>query len=174
MFSRFNKALEAGRQAVSEAARSQPRPLPAFGSVAMAGPPAPPLSLAFLCLEETPADLAALAEEHLAVAGRRNFRPLMIVSSPILIERRLPSLCCEYIAPAADLAEAHGDKPDVIAHYQLRRLRLILRKWRAGDCIYHGDEAADLLALADRRGELAIKEVAFEKYAGALKRASRI
>lgn len=173
MFSRFNKALEAGRQAVAEADRNQPRPLPALEPDAMAGPQVPPLSLAFLCLEDTFADLAALAEEHLAVAGRRNCRSLMIVSTPALIERRIPSLYCEYIPPAADLAEAHGDKPEVTAQYQLRRLRLILRKWGAGNCIYHGDEAADLLALASRRRELAIDEVVFKKHAGALKPASR-
>lgn len=170
MFSRFNKALAAGRQAVSEAAIARetaaPAPIPDMAE----SPPAPPLSLAFLCLEEDAADLTALAEEHLRVAGRRNFRPLMIASAPTLIERRIPRLSCEYIPPAADLAEAHGDKPEVIAQYQLRRLRLILRKWRAADCIFHGDEATDLLAMAGRRRDLAIKDVSFEKYIGARKR----
>ena len=170
MFSRFNKALEAGRRAVTEADRAREPAIPAADTDWVKSPASPPLSLAFLCLEDTAADLTTLAEEHSSLAGRRKLRPLLIASVPELIERRIPLLCCEYIPPAADLAEAHGDKPEVIAQYQLRRLRLILRKWRAADCIFHGDEAKDLLALAGRRRDLAIKDVTFEKYIGARKR----
>ncbi len=166
MFSRLNRALEAGRQAVSDAVRTDEPVLPGEPSGAAAVPALPPLSLAFLCLETSASDLIALADEHLRVSDKRNFRPLMIVSTPTLIERRIPRLCCEYIPTAADLAEPHGDKPDVVGQYQLRKLRLILRKWRTADCLFHGDEAADLLALAARRKELAIGDVVFQKYGG--------
>lgn len=125
---RFRAAIEAGRQAV--AARHDP-----------VGQPR-----AILAIGLDDATLAALARQRPAPSVSGSGRTILIADRLHAELISVPDLVFEHLPLLADLLVAAP--PSVAAEHRLRRLILILRRWRVADCLWHGGEAEDLVRLA--------------------------
>ncbi len=159
MPNRLSQALSAARQAVASEAGPTSRAEPQSADFADLGSIKAVLALGHR--KEDPAQLA------LAIA--RPDRPegpavLLITDDSRVVERRVPGLVCEYLPPAADLAETTGDGPDVVQHYLQRRLLSVLEKWLVTECHWIGGEAEDLVAAV--QSDIGPSATAFHAYSG--------
>ncbi len=140
MFQRLQDAIAAGQSAVTELEQAELRK-----------------TAAWIVLDEIGRDADPMRSRFLALAKGDSCRPLFFLSALTEVEQSNPSQACEFIPLSEDIAEATGERPDVIALHLGKRLVALFSKWNVQTCYWTGDRAGELIACA--REEPAFSEL---------------
>lgn len=131
--------------ALSPASPSRAIPIPTAVAAKLAPEPEPKLAL--IALDPMGPSAPDIRAAHLTACAKARLEPLFILGkdtpSPLFLDH---SILCEYLPSHEEIFRMTQERADVITLYRLRRLQLMLDKWRVKDALWLGPEAGDLAA----------------------------